>query len=334
MDLTSYIIPAETRRDRADKILAKAYPEYSRATFQRAIADGRVTRDGVPLNKSTDVNAGEVLQFSFADTKPPELKPVDIPLDILFEDEHLLAVNKVAGMVVHPGAGTGENTLVHALLHHCGDSLSRVGGQERQGIVHRLDRETSGVILVAKTDQAHLGLTEQFAARSMLKRYLALVEGKPTLMSGSIRTPIGRNPQQRHKMAIIEEDQGGRPSHTDWVQVEVLGGGLATLMRCTIHTGRTHQIRVHLKSITHGLLGDRVYGWRPHPLYPIQPERVMLHAEHIAAVHPVTGAPVSFTAPPPPDFVAMIESLRALSDANLSGRTGRGDQDAHRRRST
>ena len=332
VSITTYIVPEGTRRGRADKILAAAFPEHSRAAFQRAIADGRVTRDGVVLDKSAEVRAGDALQFSFADARPADLRAVDIPLDILFEDEHMLAVNKAAGMVVHPGAGTGEDTLVHALLAHCAGSLSGIGGVERPGIVHRLDRETSGVMLVAKTDAAHRGLAEQFANRELHKRYLALVEGKGTLMSGSIRAPIGRNPNQRHKMAIVDEEHGGRPAHTDWAQVEVFGGGLVSLMRCTIHTGRTHQIRVHMKSINHVLLGDRVYGWKPHPLYPIQPERVMLHAEHIEVTHPVTGEALAFTAPQPPDFIAMAEALRTLSTETLSGRTGRAVRDAHRKR--
>ncbi len=330
VSLTTYIVPEGTRPGRADKILAGAFPDYSRVAFQRAIADGRVTRDGVVLDKSAEVHAGEELQFSFPDTKPAELRAVDIPLDILFEDEHMLAINKPAGMVVHPGAGTGEDTLVHALLFHCAGSLSGVGGVERPGIVHRLDRETSGVILVAKSDLAHRGLAEQFAERSMHKRYLALVEGKPTLMSGSIRQPIGRNPQQRHKMAIIDEEHGGRPSHTDWAQVEVFGGGLVTLMRCTLHTGRTHQIRVHMKSINHCLLGDRIYGWKPHPLYPIQPARVMLHAEYTEVTHPITGQELKITAPQPPDFIEMAAALRTLSNVSLAGRTGRGDRDSYR----
>lgn len=331
VSLITYIVPDGTRRERADKILAAAFPEHSRAAFQRAISEGRVTRDGEVLAKSDDVRAGDELQFSFADARPAEIKPVAIPLDVLFEDEHMLAVNKAAGMVVHPGAGTGEDTLVHALLHHCAGSLSGIGGVERPGIVHRLDRETSGVILVAKSDAAHRGLAEQFANRELHKRYLALVEGKATLLSGSIRTPIGRNPQHRHKMAVVAEEDGGRAAHTDWAQAEVFGGGLVSLMRCTIHTGRTHQIRVHLKSIGHVLLGDVVYGWKPHPLYPIQPARVMLHAEHIEVAHPVTGKPLAVTAPPPADFNELMAALRTLPKDTLGGRTGRGARDAHRK---
>ncbi len=330
MSLITYIVPDGIRRERADKVLATAFPEHSRAAFQRAIAEGRVTRDGEALAKSDDVRAGDELQFSFADARPAELKPVAIPLDVLYEDEHMLAVNKAAGMVVHPGAGTGEDTLVHALLHHCAGSLSGIGGVERPGIVHRLDRETSGVILVAKSDAAHRGLAEQFANRELHKRYLAFVEGKATLLSGSIRAPIGRNPQQRHKMAVVTEEDGGRAAHTDWAQIEVFGGGLVSLMRCTIHTGRTHQIRVHMKSIGHGLLGDVVYGWKPHPLYPIQPARVMLHAEHIEVAHPVTGKPLAVTAPPPADFNELMAALRTLPKDTLGGRTGRGTRDAHR----
>ena len=243
-----------------------------------------------------------------------ELRPVDIPLDVIFEDRHMLAVNKPAGMVVHPGAGTREDTLVHALLAHCGDSLSGIGGVQRPGIVHRLDRETSGLILVAKSDAAHRGLAAQFSGRTLKKEYLALVGGAPRLLSGSIRKPIGRNPAQRHKMAVAEDGQPGRDAHTDWAVVEKFGD-VAALVRCTIHTGRTHQIRVHLKSLGHILLGDEVYGWKPNAKLTRQPERVMLHAEHLIFTHPVTGKTLELRAPLSKDFAAQLAQLRKLGKA-------------------
>jgi 23S rRNA pseudouridine1911/1915/1917 synthase len=246
--------------------------------------------------------------------KPAELKAVDIPLDVLFEDKHLLAVNKESGMIVHPGAGTGEDTLVHALLAHCRGGLSGIGGVERPGIVHRLDRETSGIILVAKTDKAHRGLAEQFSERALQKEYLALVAGHLELMSGSVRKAIGRNKQHRHKMATVEVAEGGRDAHTDWEIVERFGQ-VATLLRCTIHTGRTHQIRVHMKSLGHILLGDDVYGWKPDPRLARQPERVMLHAEHLVFEHPVTHKQIDLRAPLPKDMAAMVTQLRKFEAA-------------------
>jgi 23S rRNA pseudouridine1911/1915/1917 synthase len=236
------------------------------------------------------------------------LNPVAIPLNVLYEDEHLLAVNKAAGMVVHPGVGTGEDTLVHALLAHCAGGLSGVGGIERPGIVHRLDKGTSGVLLVAKNDAAHRGLSEQFAGRQLRKEYLALVAGVPRLRSGMIERAISRHPVHRERMTVGE---GGRPARTDWEIVEAFGGR-AALVRCRIHSGRTHQIRVHLKSIGHPLIGDTTYGWKADPHLP-DPGRVMLHAERIAFLHPVTARPLDLRAPLPADFTNLLATLRALS---------------------
>ncbi len=309
MSNTSYTVAAGSRSARADKILAAAFPEHSRVAFHRAFDAGLVTRAGSVLSRDATVHEGDELVFAFPDTKPAELKAVDIPLEIIFEDRHLLAINKTSGMVVHPGAATGEDTLVHALLAHCEGELSGIGGVERPGIVHRLDRETSGIILVAKTDRAHRGLAAQFAERALEKEYLALVSGVPELLSGSIRKPIGRNKQHRHKMAVVEASEGGRDAHTDWT-VEEKFGGVAALVRCAIHTGRTHQIRVHLKSLGHVLLGDDVYGWKPDARLTKQPERVMLHAEHLVFAHPITGKTLDLRAPLPKDFSAMVAQLR------------------------
>ena len=314
-----HTVPLPTRHARADKELARAFPEHSRVAFQRSFDSGLVLHDGKPIPRDYKVTGGMTVTFAFPDTKPAELKAVAIPLDVLYEDKHLLALNKAAGMVVHPGAGTGEDTLVHALLAHCKGSLSGIGGVERPGIVHRLDRETSGVILVAKNDKAHRGLAEQFSDRTVLKEYLALVSGAPELLSGSIKKPIGRNQKHRHKMDVFDSDDDdeegrGRDAHTDWA-VEEAFGKIATLMRCTIHTGRTHQIRVHMKSLGHIILGDVVYGWKPDPRLPTQPARVMLHAEHTVVTHPITGKELDLHAPPPKDFAAQLAQLRKLTKA-------------------
>ncbi|HYD85824.1 MAG TPA: RluA family pseudouridine synthase, partial [Opitutus sp.] len=219
----------------------------------------------------------------------------------------------------HPGAATGEDTLVHALLAHCKGTLSGIGGVERPGIVHRLDRETSGIILVAKSDKAHRGLAEQFSERALQKEYLAIVSGAPALISGSIRKPIGRNKQHRHKMGVVEIADGGKDAHTDWEVVEKFGD-VAALVRCAIHTGRTHQIRVHLKSLGHILLGDAVYGWKMDTRLKRQPERVMLHAEHLVFAHPITKKTLDLRAPLPSDFEAMLAQLRKLAAAGVKAK--------------
>jgi 23S rRNA pseudouridine1911/1915/1917 synthase len=304
-----YTVPESIRTARADKALALGFPEHSRMALQRSFDAGLVSLRGKPVERSTSVHAGDVLTFDFPEVVAAELRAVRIKLKVLFEDASLLAIDKPAGMVVHPGAGTREDTLVHALLSHCAGSLSGIGGVERPGIVHRLDRETSGVIIVAKTDQAHRELARQFAERSVVKEYLALVSGVPRLMSGSIQKAIGRNKRHRHKMAVVEEGQG-RASWTDWTLVEHYGD-LAALLSCTLHTGRTHQIRVHLASIGHPLLGDSAYGWKANTRMKRDPGRVMLHAARLQVVHPKTGKVLDLRAPLPADFKAQIKALKA-----------------------
>ncbi len=305
----SHVVPEGVRRARVDKALATAFPEHSRVAFQRSIDAGLVLLRGKPVERSATVHAGDELTFSFADVVATELRAVKIKLDVLFEDKWLLAINKPAGMVVHPGAGTREDTLVHALLAHCAGTLSGIGGVERPGIVHRLDRETSGVIIVAKNDQAHRELARQFAARTVVKEYTALVSGVPRLLSGSVQKAIGRNVRQRHKMAVVEEGHGGRASWTDWTVVEAYGD-VAALVTCVLHTGRTHQIRVHMASMGHPLLGDFTYGWKESRVMTRQPGRVMLHSGRLSLLHPKTGKVLDFRAPLPADFRAQIKTLK------------------------
>ncbi len=308
---------------RADKALATAFPEFSRVAIQRSFDAGLVKRAGLALSRDTVLLPGETLIFRFPDVRSLDLRPVEIPLEILYEDKHLLAINKAAGMVVHPGAGTGEDTLVHALLAHCAGTLSGIGGVERPGIVHRLDRETSGVMLVAKTDAAHRALSAQFSERTLHKEYLALVQGVPPLLSGSITKAIGRNPQHRHKMTIREPDEGGRDAHTDWERVEAFGEQ-AALLRCTIHTGRTHQIRVHLKHLGHVIVGDDVYGWKPDARSPaLKADRVMLHAEHLVVTHPSSGRTLDLRAPLPRDFQTLLQALRGKAPRAKGSRVKR-----------
>lgn len=307
MDLTTYTVPEGARRERADKVLAAAFPEHSRAAIQRAIEAGLVKVDGRVVAQSDDVRSGQTIEFSLPATKPAELRAVDIPLEVVFEDKHLIVVNKAPGMVVHPGVGTGEDTLVHALLAHCAGELSGIGGVERPGIVHRIDKETTGLLVVAKNDAAHRALSDQFAERTLTKEYVALISGVPQLLSGTIDRSIARHPVHRHRMTTGE---GGKPARTDWVLLEKFGER-AALVRCRIHTGRTHQIRVHLKSIGHPLLGDKVYGWRESSSMPTPP-RVMLHAEHLVLTHPVTGKPMDLRAALPRDFEDLMSQLRKL----------------------
>ena len=312
----TYTVPEGIRRLRADKALALAFREHSRTALQRAFDAGLVLMGGQPIDRSHDVAGGDVIEFSLPEVVPAELRAVDIPLDVLFEDKHMLAVNKAAGMIVHPGAATGEDTLVHALLSHCADSLSGIGGVERPGIVHRLDKETTGVIVVAKSDKAHRALADQFATRSLKKEYVALVAGVPQLLSGTIDRAISRHPTHRHRMTIGE---GGKTAKTTWERGEVFGD-IAALMRCQIFTGRTHQIRVHLKSLGHPILGDALYGWKANPRLAQQPERVMLHAEHLVLTHPISGKELDLRAPLPKDFQTMIKVLRKAAKAAASDR--------------
>ena len=301
----TYTVPEGSRRERADKVLAAAFPAHSRAAFQRALEAGLVKADGKIIGQADDVRPGQVIEFGFPEVKTSEIKPVDIPLEVIFEDKHLIVLNKPSGMVVHPGVGTGEDTMVHALLAHCAGELSGIGGVERPGIVHRLDKETTGLLVVAKNDAAHRALADQFASRSLQKEYVTIVSGVPKETSGSINRAISRHPVHRHRMTVGE---GGRPSRTDWEVLESFAGHSAYL-RCCIHTGRTHQIRVHLKSLGHPVLGDETYGWKQNSALPVPP-RVMLHAEHLVFSHPVSAKVLDLRAPLPKDFKQMLAALR------------------------
>ena len=237
-------------------------------------------------------------------------EPQDIPLTIVFEDEHLLVVDKPAGLVVHPAAGNFDGTLVNALLHHCGGSLSGIGGVARPGIVHRIDKDTSGLIVVAKTDVAHEGLAKQFAAHSIERRYLAIVNGTPRLMEGVVDAPLARSAANRKKIAIVEGGRGKR-AVTHWRRLNVLKD--AALVECRLETGRTHQVRVHMASIGHPLMGDPVYGrsGRTHGkiLKELQFHRQALHAAELGFTHPVTKHRLSFNSPMPPDMQELFNAL-------------------------
>lgn len=278
---------------RADRFLANAWPDLSRSRLQQLIKDGSITLNGQPMRASERIQAGDELVARIPPPVPlQELLPCAMQLDILWEDSFLLVINKPPGLVVHPGAGTGEDTLVHGLMHYCKD-LSGIGGIERPGIVHRLDKETSGCLVVAKNDTAHQSLAAQFAGREVDKIYLAAVKGHPRRPFGTINAAIGRHPVQRQKMAIVDEERG-RAAVTDW-RCLATGDGMS-LVQCHPRTGRTHQIRVHMKHLGHPILGDPVYGIRGS--WP----RHLLHAWKLSFQHPSTGKTISCEAPVPGDF--------------------------------
>jgi 23S rRNA pseudouridine1911/1915/1917 synthase len=296
--------------DRADKILSTAYPDVSRSQIKRAIESGKIRReDGNRLDPKSKLVPGDSLIVDLVPLKRKVHSPVALPLSVLFEDEDLIVLDKATGMVVHPGDGTGEDTLVHALLHHCGDFLCSIGSPDRPGIVHRLDKETSGVMVVAKTEKAYHSLVSQFSERKTGKIYQALVAGHPRLSKGEISLPIGRHPKVRVKMAIVEK--GGKPAHTEWSTICLYAEKFA-LLECRIHTGRTHQIRVHFSAINHPLAGDSTYGYKSSKNVGNHFPRVMLHARVLTFLHPQSGDELSFSAPIPPDFQSAVSALSPL----------------------
>ena len=293
------IVPPEAAGSRLDHYLAQLLPHLSRSRIQALIKDGHILLAGKQTKPGEKLRAGQGISVN-----EPEAAPVtgvtaeEIPLEILFEDDDLLVVNKAAGMVVHPAAGNPEGTLVNALLHHC-TNLSGIGGELRPGIVHRLDKETSGCLVVAKNDLAHQGLSKQFAGRTVLKIYLALAAGHFLKKSGVVETEIGRHPVHRKKMAVVEKGRG-RNAVTDYRVLREFSGAKGaskmSLVECTLHTGRTHQIRVHLQHLKHPLLGDPLYGRRD------DFSRQMLHAWKLGFTHPRTGERLEFESRIPEDF--------------------------------
>lgn len=304
----TFTVPEGVFMERADKLLAQHFKQWSRARIQEVFDENKVFLGDKPIEKSVRVSAGQEIVLTEPAEKIPLPTPVDIPLDIIYEDEFIVVVNKRPGMVVHPGSGTGEDTLVHALLFHTKGKLAATAGEIRPGVVHRLDRETSGVIIFAKSDRAYLPLVRAFAKHQLDKQYVALVRGRPVLLSGSLRKSLDRHPSNRVKMAVREE--GGKASRTDWALEEPFGKRFA-LLRCWLHTGRTHQIRVHLSDMGFPILGDGLYGDKSQPDDPFVAPRVMLHAERLTITHPVTKEEMTFVAPLPADFQQGIAALRA-----------------------
>lgn len=291
---------------RADALVARLAPELSRSAVQRLLEAGAVTLGDRPLKKNDKPAAGAVLTVTLPDPEPVEIVPQNIPLDIVYEDDDVIVVNKPVGLVVHPAPGHPDGTLVNALLYHCGSSLSGINGELRPGIVHRIDRDTSGLIIAAKNDRAHLALAAQLQDHTLARVYEAVTVGGLKEDSGTVNAPIGRHPVDRKRMAV--DRLHGRPAVTHWRVLERFSG--YTHVECRLETGRTHQIRVHMASLGHPLLGDVVYGSKkPWPGLAGQ----CLHARRLTFVHPATGLPMTLECPLPEWFEKVLESLAARS---------------------
>lgn len=291
----------ENRGLRLDHFLSAAAPHLSRSRIQRLIQSGHILLNAGRTKPGAKVRANDLVTLEEPPPEPTCNLPEEIPLDILYEDEDIVVLNKPPGLVVHPAAGNQQHTLVNALLHHC-RNLSGIGGKQRPGIVHRLDKETSGCLVIAKNDAAHQNLSRQFAARKVLKIYLALVPGRIGKKAGVIETFIGRHPVHRKKMTVVEGSRG-RAAKTEYRVVKELAD--CSLVECRLHTGRTHQIRVHLKHIGHPLLGDKIYGTKTARHH----SRQMLHAWKLGFSHPKTAQWMEFESPIPADFTETAREI-------------------------
>ncbi|PZQ63774.1 MAG: RluA family pseudouridine synthase [Phenylobacterium zucineum] len=315
----SVTLTADEAGGRVDKTLAERLPDLSRARIQALIADGRVSRDGAAVSDGSAKAAAGVYTIDMPPPAPADPQPQDIPLTILFEDAHLIVLDKPPGIAMHPAPGSEDGTLVNALLHHCGDSLSGIGGVARPGIVHRIDKDTSGVVVVAKTDAAHQGLAALFEAHDIDREYVAFTRGAPRPDKGTIEGAIARSTHDRKKMAMVKT--GGRHAITHYRVQRVFGPQekpLAGRVACRLETGRTHQIRVHLASKGTPCLGDPTYG-SGSPGLPVREaietarlHRQALHAAVLGFVHPITGETIRCESELPPDMAALEALLAQL----------------------
>lgn len=316
-----FVVAPEQAGQRLDKFLAAQAPELSRTRIQNLVSEGQVLLNGdVWDSASHKLKAGDEIVISVPEARDDTPVAEDIPLDIVYEDDALIVINKPVGLVVHAGAGHADGTLVNALLHHCGDTLSGIGGVKRPGIVHRLDKDTSGLMLVAKTDKAHKKLSAQLSDRTLHRRYKALVWGAPVPRKGVVDAPIGRHPGNRQRMAVVYRN--GREARTQYLLTAEYGP--VSLVECTLETGRTHQVRVHMAHAGHPLLGDPLYGLArngqtarlkkgglPEELIPqvLDFPRQALHAAEIAFIHPLTDEEMWFEADLPADMQALISII-------------------------
>ncbi len=288
---------------RCDVYLAENMPDLSRSYLKKLFDNGEISVNGKSVRASYKLKEGDTISLTLPEAKKLDVEAQDIPLDIVYEDSDVLVINKKRGMVVHPAAGNEDGTLVNALMHHCGDNLSGINGILRPGIVHRIDKDTTGLLVVAKNDKAHQSLTDQLADRSLSRTYFAIVHGNIKEDNLTVDAPIARDIKDRKKMAIARKD--GREAVTHITVLERFGK--YTLIRCKLETGRTHQIRVHVKSIGHPILGDKTYGLKKEE-YSLVGQ--LLHAGEIGFIHPETGENVSFSAPLPEDFNETLEKIR------------------------
>ncbi len=305
-------IPDAVAGQRLDAGLAVVEPALSRERIKALILAGAVMLDGKPQTRpSVKLVPGMAYAIAIPEARALDTEAQDIALEIVYEDSDLLVVDKPAGLVVHPAAGHADGTLVNALLHHCAGQLSGIGGVARPGIVHRIDKDTSGLLVVAKTDVAHLGLAAQFAEHSINRRYVAIVQGRPSPANGTVRGNIGRSDHDRKKMALVGEGRG-KHAVTHFTSEEKLCG--ATRIECRLETGRTHQVRVHMASIGHALLGDPLYSRPPKALRDLLKaadfRRQALHAQRLGFIHPVTGSECDFFSPIPADMAELLDRLR------------------------
>ena len=288
---------------RIDKYLTEQLPDITRSYLQKLLKDGSVQMNGKSVKVSTKTAAGAVIELTIPEPEEPEILPEDIPLDILYEDSDVILINKPKDMVVHPAAGHYTGTLVNALMYHCKGDLSGINGVLRPGIVHRIDKDTTGVLIVCKNDKAHNALAEQLKEHSITRKYRAIVCGNLKEDEGTVDAPLGRHPQDRKKMAIVRT--GGKRAVTHYRVLERFGN--YTYIECQLETGRTHQIRVHMASLGHPLLGDEVYG---RVKSPFKLEGQTLHAMVLGFIHPTTGEYMEFEAPLPEYFEKLLEKLR------------------------
>lgn len=302
----TFQVQPEEKGTRIDKYLSERLPDSSRSFLQKLIQDGQVTVNAETVKSNYKVNAGDQIELEIPEAVEPEIEAEDIPLDILYEDSDLLVVNKPKGMVVHPCAGHYSGTLVNALMHHCKEDLSGINGVMRPGIVHRIDMNTTGSLLVCKNDFSHNFLAEQLKVHSITRKYLAVVHGNIKEENGTVNAPIGRHPIDRKKMAINHKN--GKEAITHYRVLERFGK--FTFIECQLETGRTHQIRVHMSSLGHPLLGDNVYGPAKCPYPHLQGQT--LHAQVLGFLHPTKKEYMEFSAPLPEYFTVLLEKLRKL----------------------
>ncbi|MEI7669207.1 MAG: RluA family pseudouridine synthase [Pseudomonadota bacterium] len=301
------VIESENSGNRLDKALANLLPEFSRSRIKQLLDEGSITSSGVVIkDASYKVKIGEEYVINVAPAQTSHISASEIALDIIFEDEHILVINKPSGMTVHPAPGHQDDTLVNALLAHCGDTLSGIGGVIRPGIVHRIDKDTSGLLVVAKNDVAHRHLANQIEERTLKREYIAFVKGTPKPLSGKIEANIARSNVNRQKMAVVK--MGGKTAITHYHTQEVFKD--SSFIRCKLETGRTHQIRVHLCHIGYPIIGDKVYG-RKDKNYDFP--RQALHAEKLTLIHPVIEKIMEFNAPLPSDMLELLEIMRSKS---------------------